>query len=92
VIQLQLDKLKGTRENIYFALRAENIWPQVHYIPVHLHPYYQKRLGYKKGDFPVAESFYERILSLPLYPKMSDEDVDDVVEGVTKVINYYRKR
>jgi UDP-4-amino-4,6-dideoxy-N-acetyl-beta-L-altrosamine transaminase len=92
VIQLQLDKLKGTRENIYFALRAENIWPQVHYIPVHLHPYYQKRLGYKKGDFPVAESFYERILSFPLYPKMSDEDVDDVVEGVTKVINYYRKR
>jgi len=92
VVQLDLKKLSGTREDIYFALRAENIWPQVHYIPVHLHPYYQKELGYKKGDFPVAESFYERILSLPLYPKMSDDDVEDVITGVKKVINYYRKR
>jgi UDP-4-amino-4,6-dideoxy-N-acetyl-beta-L-altrosamine transaminase len=92
VIQLQLDKLKGTREDIYFALRAENIWPQVHYIPVHLHPYYQERFGYKKGDFPAAESFYERVLSLPLYPKMSDEDVENVIIGVKKVIDYYRKR
>lgn len=91
VIQLDLKKLNGTREDIYFALRAENIWPQVHYIPVHLHPYYQKRLGCKKGDFPFAEAFYEKVLSLPLYPKMNDEDVDDVVTGVKKVINYYKK-
>ena len=91
VIQLQLDKLKGTREDIYFALRAENIWPQVHYIPIHLHPYYQKRFGYKKGDFPAAESFYDRVLSLPLYSKMSDQDVEDVVESIKKVINYYCK-
>jgi UDP-4-amino-4,6-dideoxy-N-acetyl-beta-L-altrosamine transaminase len=91
VVQLHLDKLKGSREEIFFALRAENIWPQVHYIPVHLHPYYQKELGYKKNDFPRAEAFYEKVLSLPLYPRMSDEDVEDVITGVKKVINYYRK-
>jgi len=92
VIQLHLEKLKGNREEIYFALRAENIWPQIHYIPVHLHPYYQERLKYRKGDFPVAEAFYERVISLPLYPRMGDQDVEDVIGGVKKVVNYYRKR
>lgn len=92
VIKLNLEKLKGSREDIFFALRAENIWPQVHYIPVHLHPYYQKKLGHQKGDFPVAEEFYERILSLPLYPKMSKQDVEDVIAAVNKVIRYFRKR
>tara|TARA_B100000315_G_scaffold184167_1_gene173159 strand:- start:9636 stop:10862 length:1227 start_codon:yes stop_codon:yes gene_type:complete len=91
VIKLNFEKLRGTREDIYFALRAENIWPQVHYIPVHLHPYYKKKLGYKKGDFPIAEAFYERILSLPLYPKMNGQDVEDVINAVKKVIQYYKK-
>ncbi len=92
VIQLNLEKLNATRQDVYFALLAENILPQVHYIPVHLHPYYQNKLGYKKGDYPAAEAFYERILSLPLYPKMSEQDVGDVIAGVKKVINYYGKR
>jgi UDP-4-amino-4,6-dideoxy-N-acetyl-beta-L-altrosamine transaminase len=91
VIQLNLEKLNATRQDVYFALLAENILPQVHYIPVHLHPYYQNKLGYKKGDYPAAEAFYERILSLPLYPKMSEQDVEDVICTVKKVVNYYRK-
>lgn len=91
VIRLNLERLKATREDIYFALWVENVRSQVHYIPVHLHPYYQKKLSCRKGDFPVAESFYERVLSLPLYPKMSEEDVQDVITGVKKVIAYYRK-
>jgi perosamine synthetase len=90
VIQLNLDKLKVGRREIYDALRAENIGVQVHYIPVHYQPYYQN-LGYKKGDYPVAEQYYERCLSLPLFPRMNENDVGDVVEAVGKVIDFYRK-
>ena len=90
VIQLNLDKLKVGRREIYDALRAEGIGVQVHYIPVHYHPYYQG-LGYKKGDYPVAEAYYEKCLSLPLFPKMTDRDVSDVIQAVTKVLDFYRK-
>jgi dTDP-4-amino-4,6-dideoxygalactose transaminase len=90
VIQLNLDKLKVGRREIYDALRAENIGVQVHYIPVHYHPYYQG-LGYRKGDYPVAEAYYEKCLSLPLFPKMTDRDVSDVIQAVTKVLDFYRK-
>jgi UDP-4-amino-4,6-dideoxy-N-acetyl-beta-L-altrosamine transaminase len=89
VIQLNLDKLKVGRREIYDALRAEGIGVQVHYIPVHYQPYYQQ-LGYKKGDYPIAEQYYNRCLSLPLFPKMTDRDVDDVIEAVDKVIEEYR--
>jgi perosamine synthetase len=90
VIQLNLDKLKVGRREIYDALRAENIGVQIHYIPVHYQPYYQQ-LGYKRGDYPVAEAYYERCLTLPLFPKMNENDVGDVVEAVGKVIDFYRK-
>jgi UDP-4-amino-4,6-dideoxy-N-acetyl-beta-L-altrosamine transaminase len=90
VIQLNLDKLKVGRREIYDALRAEGIGVQVHYIPVHYHPYYQG-LGYKKGDYPVAEAYYERCLSLPLFPKMNEKDVSDVIQAVNKVLDFYRK-
>jgi UDP-4-amino-4,6-dideoxy-N-acetyl-beta-L-altrosamine transaminase len=90
VIQLNLDKLKVGRREIYDALRAEGIGVQVHYIPVHCHPYYQG-LGYKKGDYPVAEAYYERCLSLPLFPKMNEKDVSDVIQAVNKVLDFYRK-
>jgi len=90
VIQLNLDKLKVGRREIYDALRAEGIGVQVHYIPVHYHPYYQQ-LGYKKGDYPVAEAYYERCLSLPIFPKMNEKDVSDVIQAVNKVLDFYRK-
>ena len=91
MIQLNLEKLKVSRRNIFEALRAENIGVNVHYIPVHLQPYYQKRFGYHKGDFPKAENYYSRAITLPIFPMMSDKDIDDVVAAVKKVINYYKK-
>ena len=90
VIQLQLDKLKVGRREVFEALRAENIGVNVHYMPLHLHPFYQKEFGYKKGDYPKAERYYERAITLPIFPKMSDEDVEDVIEAVRKVIAYYQ--
>ncbi|GAA4718794.1 UDP-4-amino-4,6-dideoxy-N-acetyl-beta-L-altrosamine transaminase [Brevibacillus fulvus] len=90
VIQLELDKLNATRSEIYRALQAENIGVNVHYIPVHLHPYYQK-LGYQRGDCPVAEKLYERILTLPLFPAMSEQDILDVLQAVDKVLAAYEK-
>jgi len=89
MIQLKLDKLKVDRKKIFDALRAENIGVHVHYIPVHLQPYYQKNFGYKKGDFPIAEKYYNQALTLPIFPKMNNEDLNDVITAVKKVINYY---
>ena len=85
VIRLDLDRLRVGRAEVFRALRAENIGVNVHYIPVPWHPYYQK-LGYSKGQWPVAEAAYERIISLPLFPSMNDKDVDDVIQAVCKVL------
>ena len=90
VLKLDLEKLKVDRKEIYNAFLAENIGVHVHYIPVYYHPYYQK-LGYKMGLCPVAEDLYDGLLSLPLFPAMTDEDVEDVIKGFNKIINYYRK-
>jgi len=91
MIQLKLEKLRTSRKQIFDALRAENIGVHVHYIPVHLQPHYMKNFRFKKGDFPVAEKYYKRCLTIPLYPKMSDDDVNDVIDGVKKVISYYSR-
>ncbi|EJL46878.1 MULTISPECIES: UDP-4-amino-4,6-dideoxy-N-acetyl-beta-L-altrosamine transaminase [Brevibacillus] len=90
VIQLKSDMLTATRKEIYEALIAENIGVNVHYIPVHLNPYYQQ-LGYKKGLAPIAENLYEHILTLPLFPAMGDQDVQDVINAVEKVLDYFSK-
>ncbi len=91
IIQLNLKRLKVGRREIFEALRSENIGVNVHYIPIHLQPYYQKKFGYHPGDFPKAENYYSRAITLPVFPKMSDEDIDDVVAAVKKVINHYKK-
>jgi len=91
MIQLNLEKLKVGRRKFFEALKAENIGVNVHYIPVHLQPYYQKRFGYHLGDFPKAENYYSRAITLPLFPKMSDKDVNDVIVAVKKVINHYKE-
>ncbi|MCD9022322.1 UDP-4-amino-4,6-dideoxy-N-acetyl-beta-L-altrosamine transaminase [Cohnella silvisoli] len=88
VIRLDLDKFSVSRKELFEALRAENIGVHVHYIPVHLQPYYQK-LGYTKGICPIAEDMYQRILTLPLFPRMTDNDIRDVVAAVHKVLRYY---
>ena len=91
IIQVNLEKLKEGRREIFEALRAENIGVNVHYIPVHLQPYYQKIFGYHLGDFPRAEDYYSRAITLPIFPKMSDRDVDDVIKAVKKMSKYYKK-
>jgi perosamine synthetase len=91
VVRVNPERLSVDREAIYAALRAEGIGVNVHYIPVHLHPYYRRALGTRPGTYPVAESAYERILTLPLFPSMTDRDVDDVVAAVEKVSNAYAR-
>jgi UDP-4-amino-4,6-dideoxy-N-acetyl-beta-L-altrosamine transaminase len=90
-IRLELCSLSASRAEIFQALRAENIGVNVHYIPVHLHPYYRERFGYKHGDYPIAESAYDSLISLPMFHGMSDRDVDDVICAVEKVIGAYAK-
>lgn len=91
IIQLKLEKLNCTRREFFDAMTAERVNCQVHYIPVYYFPYYQK-LGYKKGICPNSEKLYERIMSVPLFPLMTDEDMQDVVAAVKKVITYYKKQ
>ena len=88
-IRLRLDKLRVGRLEVFRALRAENIGVNVHYIPVPWHPYYQK-LGYNRGECPKAERIYEQLLTLPIFPVMTDRDVDDVIRAVHKVISAYQ--
>lgn len=86
---LQVDEKKAgvTRSEMITALKDEyNIGTSVHFIPVHIHPYYQKQFGYKEADFPNAMNYYKRTLSLPLYPSMSDDDVHDVIEAVRDIV------
>ncbi len=90
IIRLDLEKLSCTRRQFFDAMAAERIQPQIHYIPVYWFPYY-RRLGYEKGLCPNAEEIYKGIMSIPLYPKMTDQDADDVIKTVTKVVENYRK-
>jgi perosamine synthetase len=90
-IRLDLAKLTGDRGEIFRALRAENIGVNVHYIPVHLHPYYRDQFGHGEGECPVAEAAYERLISLPMFHAMTDSDVGDVVRAASKVISSYAK-
>lgn len=90
ILKLNLDMLRCTRKEIFEALQKENIGVNVHYLPVYLHPYYQS-LGYVKGLCENAEELYERMITIPLFPKMTDEEAEDVVKGVKKVINFYKK-
>lgn len=90
IIRLDLDKLNCTRREFYDAMSAENVQCQIHYVPVYWFPYYQQ-LGYKKGLCPKAEDVYKGIMSIPLYPRMTNQDVDDVIHAVSKVVEYYRK-
>lgn len=90
ILRLNTDKLTADRRKIFEALRAQNIGVNVHYLPVYRHPYYEK-LGYEKGLCPKAEKHYEQIITLPLFPKMTDKDVVDVIEAVKRTVAYYAK-
>lgn len=90
ILRLIPDKLTIDRKQMYEALLAENICCNVHYIPTYYFPYYEK-MGYQRGICPKAEKLYEEILSLPLYYAMSDQDVQDVIQAVTKIVTYFAK-
>lgn len=90
IIRLNQDQLRGSRKEIFEALLNENIGVNVHYIPVHWMPYYQE-LGYQKGICPHAEALYEEIITLPLFPVMTEHDVYDVINAVKKVLKRYGK-
>lgn len=91
VIQLNLKKLKINRNQFIEKLKRRNIAASVHFIPLHIHPYYRKKYGYKAKDFPNAYAAYKRIISLPIYPKMTQKDTQDVIRAVKDIINKFRK-
>lgn len=88
IIRLRLRELVVGRKEIFEALQKQNIGVNVHYIPVHLLPYYQ-RLGFEKGSLPNAEQLYEEIITLPLFPTMTEQDVLDVITAVKRTIEAY---
>ena len=90
VIRLEGDVLRGHRDDVLAALKAENIGANVHYVPVHTLRYYRERFGYRGGEYPVAESAFEGLVTLPLFPAMTDDDVSDVVTAVAKVVGHFR--
>ncbi len=90
IIRLDLERLTCTRRQFFDAMSAENVHCQIHYVPVYWFPYYQS-LGFEKGLCPNAEELYRGIMSIPLYPKMTDQDVEDVIHAVIKVAEYYGK-
>jgi dTDP-4-amino-4,6-dideoxygalactose transaminase len=83
--------LRIDRDRFIEELKARNIGVSVHFIPVHLHPYYRDKYGYKPDDFPVAYENYLRMISLPLNPRLSDQDVADVIEAVLDVVKEFRR-
>ena len=90
IIRLNFDRLSCSRREFFDAMSAEGVQPQIHYVPVYWFPYY-KHLGYERGLCPNAEEIYKGIMSIPLYPRMTDDDVRDVIAAVKKVVEYYKK-
>lgn len=91
VVRLNLEKLQGERTEIFAAIRAAGIGVNVHYMPVHLQPFYRQNFATKPGDCPIAELAYERLLTLPLHPKMSSQDIDKVINGVLDTVSSFLK-
>jgi dTDP-4-amino-4,6-dideoxygalactose transaminase len=91
VIRINQDSLGIDRAKLIDELRSRNIGSSVHFIPVHLHPFYRERYGYKRGDLPRAEAIYDSIVSLPLYPRMSMEDIEYVIQSVDAIVKHKRK-
>jgi dTDP-4-amino-4,6-dideoxygalactose transaminase len=91
VIQLNIERLRINRQDFIKALKGENIGASVHFIPLHLHPFYRDTFGYQPADFPQATAVFERIVSLPIYPKMAEANVRDVIVAVRKLIQEYRR-
>lgn len=87
IIQLRTDQLKISRDDFVDAMRDANVECSVHYIPLHLFSYYQKRYGYREGDFPCAEAAFERVVSLPLHMDLTADDVHTVVNTIRDILS-----
>ncbi len=90
VILLNLDKLSISRDEFMEALRQENIGTGIHFRSLHIQPFYARRYKLQREDLPNAAAVSDRLLSLPLYPKMTEQDILDVIEAVRKVVAHYR--
>lgn len=90
ILRLRSDMLRCSRREFFDALGAEGIHSQVHYLPVYWHSHYES-LGYEKGLCPQAERYYQEVMSLPLYYSLTNQDVNDVIYIVEKLIDYYKK-
>jgi dTDP-4-amino-4,6-dideoxygalactose transaminase len=91
VIQLELERLTLDRAQFIDKLKAQGIGTSVHYLPLHQHPYYRETYGYAPDDLPQAAGLYPRLITLPLYPKMTRDDVERVIEAVTTIVAVHRK-
>ncbi|MFA7252979.1 MAG: UDP-4-amino-4,6-dideoxy-N-acetyl-beta-L-altrosamine transaminase [Patescibacteria group bacterium] len=86
VLKIDFEAIGKSRKEVMNLLREKGIGTQVHYIPVHLQPYYQEIYGYREGDFPVAEEYYGKCVSIPLYPKMTDYDAEYVADTINSIV------
>lgn len=91
VIRVKEEHLKISRDEFIDELTKENIGTSVHFIPVHLMSYYKNTFGFKEGDLPITENYFKEIISLPLYVRMTEEDVEDVIYAVKRIVDKYRK-
>ncbi|MEA5388492.1 DegT/DnrJ/EryC1/StrS family aminotransferase [Haloarculaceae archaeon H-GB11] len=89
-VEIVEDEFGCSRTEFVNAMHAENIYVQVHYVPLHYHPFFQEEYGYERGQFPETEAVYDRIVSLPLYPAMSDDEVDSVIHAIHRLHNTRR--
>jgi perosamine synthetase len=85
VLQIDFPAIDTSRKQVMEMLKEKGIGTQVHYIPVHLHPYYRKVFGFSPGDFPTSEAYYEKALSIPLYPRLTDSQVESVISSVASL-------
>ena len=86
-LQIKFDELKISKKDFFAKMREKNIFLQVHYVPVHLQPFYRKNFGFKAGDFPIAERFYERELSIPIYPSLEGKDLSYISKTIIDTLD-----
>jgi dTDP-4-amino-4,6-dideoxygalactose transaminase len=91
VVLVEPKALRIHRDQVIDELRQRGIGTAVHFIPLHLHPYYQRVWGYRPGQFPVAENYFARCISLPIYPGMTDDDADRVMESLRDIAARFRR-
>lgn len=83
-LRIRFDRLNMNKKTLFAGLKAKDIFCQVHYIPIHLQPYYQKHFGFNNGDYPISEEFYAQELSIPMHPRLCQADLDHIVQAITE--------